>query len=191
MKYPREKICVNCKTSFTAHHHRNEKCEECKEKERYSPCRNCQKPYLDPSKEWGSYGQQLNGEYWSRSGYCSFECFAYVKAEQYRQWYENAVFIAPKKVAYGTRTNTPPASLNPKLRKSIVERDDKRCANVNCGYKWRVEVHHIDSDRKNNHWNNLITLCKTCHGYVTKHQIDVQKYYKSNAKHKPEVIEDF
>ena len=28
-------------------------------------------------------------------------------------------------------------------------------------------VHHIDGNRKNNNPNNLINLCKRCHGHVT------------------------
>ncbi len=40
-----------------------------------------------------------------------------------------------------------------------------------CGYKDRVEmldVHHIDSDRKNNIRENLIVLCVWCHALVTR-----------------------
>jgi len=62
-----------------------------------------------------------------------------------------------------------PPELTLELRQAIRRRDNFTCQF--CGYKnkgkWRkLEVHHVDCDprRKNNHPDNLITLCKKCHG---------------------------
>jgi len=41
------------------------------------------------------------------------------------------------------------------------EMDNYRC--VSCGSERKIEIHHKDTNRKNNNINNLITLCKQCH----------------------------
>jgi len=50
-----------------------------------------------------------------------------------------------------------------RTRKDILERDHHTCQC--CGTKSRLEIHHIIPFRisQNNTYNNLITLCKTCH----------------------------
>lgn len=49
-----------------------------------------------------------------------------------------------------------------KIKKYIKKRDNFAC--VLCGTaKKRLDVHHIDYDKKNNEENNLITLCFRCH----------------------------
>lgn len=51
---------------------------------------------------------------------------------------------------------------NNKLKKKIKERDGNCCQL--CGETKKLEVHHIDYDKNNNEENNLITLCRKCHG---------------------------
>ena len=51
---------------------------------------------------------------------------------------------------------------NNKLKKKIKERDGNCCQL--CGETKKLEVHHIDYDKNNNNEDNLITLCKKCHG---------------------------
>lgn len=48
-------------------------------------------------------------------------------------------------------------------RNFVLERDGKRCRH--CGSAKNIEVHHVDpfAKSKNNHYTNLITLCKSCH----------------------------
>lgn len=52
------------------------------------------------------------------------------------------------------------------LRNHIKKRD-KVCQD--CGDSKEVQVHHIDSDPKNNSDKNLVLLCKTCHANRHKH----------------------
>lgn len=55
---------------------------------------------------------------------------------------------------------------NKKLKNEIKERDGNCCQL--CGETKKLEVHHIDYDKNNNEENNLITLCRKCHG-ITNH----------------------
>jgi len=51
-----------------------------------------------------------------------------------------------------------------KISKEVRKRDNYRCQEEQCGgvYK-KVEVHHINFDKTNNDYSNLITLCHKCH----------------------------
>jgi|SRR3972149_2440599 len=50
------------------------------------------------------------------------------------------------------------------LKHSILERDNYKCQNPNCGYKTNtLDVHHIDYNKENNNPGNLTTLCHSCH----------------------------
>ena len=56
---------------------------------------------------------------------------------------------------------------NKKLKNKIIKRDNYICQI--CGIKEidlneRLTIHHIDYDKKNNNLNNLISLCRNCHG---------------------------
>lgn len=58
----------------------------------------------------------------------------------------------------------------PSLRESIRFRDGYRCQGCGCPQlenKRALIVHHKDCNKKNNTFNNLITLCSSCH--VTLH----------------------
>ena len=48
------------------------------------------------------------------------------------------------------------------LRKMIKDRDENKC--TECGSRDGLVVHHIDYDKRNDNINNLITMCKVCHG---------------------------
>jgi len=45
-----------------------------------------------------------------------------------------------------------------------------------CGYSLKIDIHHIDANRNNNDKENLIFLCKKCHGEITGFNI------KANSK---------
>ena len=51
----------------------------------------------------------------------------------------------------------------PEFRKDILERDNYRCQNPDCWCKFdRLDLHHIDYDKKNCHPDNIVTLCISC-----------------------------
>jgi len=60
------------------------------------------------------------------------------------------------------------------LKKQIRERDGYACAI--CG-DYGNEVHHVDYDKNNNTYNNLITLCKHCHPITNRNREDWTKYF--------------
>lgn len=80
---------------------------------------------------------------------------------------------------YGTEFNRD-------LKQEIRSRDKHMCRN--CG-KHRIEnarnleVHHIDFNKKNNSYINLISLCKSCHTKTTstKNRVSYIKYYEDKV----------
>ena len=48
------------------------------------------------------------------------------------------------------------------LKQSILKRDDNKC--IFCHDNKNLAIHHIDYNKKNCSPENLITLCKSCHG---------------------------
>jgi len=53
---------------------------------------------------------------------------------------------------------------NKPLKQQVLERDNYICQNSNCNHlSERLDVHHIDYNKKNNNPENLIVLCKSCH----------------------------
>ena len=68
-----------------------------------------------------------------------------------------------------------------RIRKKIVERDNYKCQicdlsqeNHKEAFNKGLEVHHIDFDKSNDNFNNLITLCKVCH---LKLNLDIDYWY--------------
>jgi len=61
---------------------------------------------------------------------------------------------------------------NKKLREEIRKRDNHICQR--CGIKENGEklaVHHIDFNKKNSVPENLISLCNSCHSFITTNKI--------------------
>lgn len=58
-----------------------------------------------------------------------------------------------------------PKDFSKDLKKRIMARDDFKCRVCYRNIK-RMEVHHIDGNKENNDWENLITLCTKCHHRV-------------------------
>ena len=75
---------------------------------------------------------------------------------------------------------------NSKLREQIRARDAYRCQQcfrhqdelfTKTGKPRRLDVHHIDYDKKNNSPNNLISLCHNCHSQTNFDRQDWTKYF--------------
>jgi hypothetical protein len=67
------------------------------------------------------------------------------------------------------------------LRREVIVEAGDRCAIPTCR-QVPIEVHHIDGDRTNHTFENLIALCPTCHARVTKGDIPEAhvRMYKAN-----------
>lgn len=64
------------------------------------------------------------------------------------------------------------------LKRQIRARDGHRCRI--CGTGENLRIHHIDEDRNNHSYSNLITLCASCHyllhkGLVTIPETELEK----------------
>lgn len=65
----------------------------------------------------------------------------------------------------GTSFGDYSVEFNPALKRAIRERDDYTCAICEVVEDRRAHsVHHIDDDKRNNDWENLLSLCAVCHG---------------------------
>ena len=48
-----------------------------------------------------------------------------------------------------------------KARHWVLERDNFRC--IHCGRRGSLHVHHLDCNKDNDSYDNLVTLCIDCH----------------------------
>lgn len=80
---------------------------------------------------------------------------------------------------------------NNQLKEQIRKRDNYRCQQCfreqselrdknNKHYK--LSIHHIDYNKKNNSSENLISLCKQCHAQTNFSREDWQDYFKNKTK---------
>ena len=78
---------------------------------------------------------------------------------------------------------------NNKLKNKIRIRDNHRCQN--CGmteeehlmvYGRKLEIHHINYNKKDCEENNLITLCKKCNMKANNNRIHWECFYKNKMK---------
>jgi len=70
---------------------------------------------------------------------------------------------------------------NNDLKEVIRNRDRRKCficekTEVEIGY--RLHIHHMDYNKRNNNPNNLISLCKSCHGKTNTNRNNWIKYFK-------------
>jgi len=73
------------------------------------------------------------------------------------------------------------------LKEKIRERDGHRCQEcfrhqdelyTKPGRKYKLNVHHIDYDKKNNDVGNLISLCRSCHSQTNFKRGDWTEYFR-------------
>jgi len=70
---------------------------------------------------------------------------------------------------------------NTKLKEQIRRRDNRKCQECNFSeneLKYRLSVHHIDYNKKNNVSSNLISLCRSCHLQTNYKRRDWENYFK-------------
>ncbi len=68
---------------------------------------------------------------------------------------------------------------NNQLKRKILERDNNICQECGKKTKRKLDVHHIDYNKRNNKENNLISLCKSCHSKTNFKRRDWTKYFKN------------
>lgn len=77
------------------------------------------------------------------------------------------------------------SQFNKELKEQIRKRDNYRCQECSIHQnelKKRLGVHHIDFNKKNNHPNNLISLCPSCHTQTNFKREDWTKYFQEKIK---------
>jgi len=74
------------------------------------------------------------------------------------------------------------------LKRSIRERDNYTCQEcgihqdeLNIGQIKRLDIHHIDYNKKNCNKNNLISLCRNCHTRTSFNRKKWSNYFKSRV----------
>ncbi len=79
---------------------------------------------------------------------------------------------------------------NNKLREQIRKRDNHRCQEcfrhqdelyTKSGRKYRLHIHHINYNKKNNSRDNLISLCKSCHAQTNFRRSDWIEYFQTKS----------
>jgi hypothetical protein len=117
----------------------------------------------------------------SKHHFCSRKCMdKYVRGENHPLWN----MTGDKHPSWQGGKSFEPYSLefNRKLKEQIRNRDEYRCQECNqtqeqLGYK--LCIHHIDYNKKNNCHDNLISLCRSCHSQTGFDREDWSIYFKS------------
>ena len=108
--------------------------------------------------------------------YCSKNCMynGEIRGNKNRNW-QGGISNKPK---YGDNWTS-------KLREQIRQRDNFTCQE--CGTKqkeigYKLDIHHIDFNKFNNKYYNLISLCKSCHCKTNYHRNNWIKYYTKKVE---------
>lgn len=111
--------------------------------------------------------------YYTSAKYCSKNCYSKSligrPPEQHGSW-RGGLSFEP----YGLEFNS-------KLKEFIRKRDNLTCQE--CGFTqnqlgYKLPVHHIDFNKKNNNPDNLICLCRQCHPQTNFNREDWTKYFQ-------------
>ena len=74
---------------------------------------------------------------------------------------------------------------NKELKEEVRKRDNYECQECHYTQKqlgYKLSVHHIDYNKKNNIISNLISLCKSCHTQTNFKREDWSKYFINKLK---------
>ena len=74
---------------------------------------------------------------------------------------------------------------NEDLKEVIRNRDRRKCficEKTELENKEKLTVHHIDYDKKNNNPNNLISLCRKCHGLTNGNRNYWENFFYENSE---------
>lgn len=74
------------------------------------------------------------------------------------------------------------------LKKSFILKRDGNCCLL-CGGE-DICVHHIDGNKKNNSNNNLISVCRICHGRYVEHIEGINMFLKNCAALNEEIFKE-
>lgn len=84
-----------------------------------------------------------------------------------------------------------PEEFNESLKEKIKKRDNYKCCDPDCsGESKKLNVHHIDYDKKNCNKNNLITLCSKCHGKTNGNRDYWKEFYKKIILEKENIVKN-
>lgn len=108
--------------------------------------------------------------------FCSKECYhRYNRGKNHPTW-------------RGGRVSTPyDQGFNKKLKERIRQRDNYKCGICQCPqleFFQKLDIHHIDYNKKNNVFQNLIALCRRCHTATSYRRNYWINYFK---KRKPKM----
>ena len=81
---------------------------------------------------------------------------------------------------------------NKTTKAMIIERDGGKCQNPGCLEKSkRINIHHIDYDKRNHEPNNLITLCTSCHAATNFNREKWKIFYAEVMRNRVHFRENF
>lgn len=92
------------------------------------------------------------------------------ESRHYTECPEYSIFIHSNKIKKNSIRKTIPYKIKALLQKE-VKSICPFCTNEDVGH---FEIHHIDENRENNDYENLIMLCKICHSKITKGDIPLK-----------------
>ena len=132
-----------------------ERCQSCAAKERYKDSTN-NPNYKDGRSIKDNFCQVCGKKIDWKADFCR-SC--YQKAERNHQFIDGRSHIDY------------PEEWIPSLKRKIMERDNYTCQN--CGkYPTKLCVHHKDINKFNCSEDNLITLCRKCHGRIHNKKVN-------------------
>jgi len=110
----------------------------------------------------------------SNRNFCSQKCYGETIQGKNNSNWQGGIAFYPYDIAF-----------NATLKRKIRERDNYTCQECHqtqeeLGYK--LHVHHIDYNKKNNNPNNLISLCRPCHSQTNFSREDWTKYFQNKLK---------
>ncbi len=113
--------------------------------------------------------------------YCSQNCFVRQQSKQ-MEGEKNPMFgqsglLSPNWMG-GLSFNPYPVAFNKNHKKTIREIDNNVCQVCENTEKKKLDVHHIDYNKKNLTIENLISLCKSCHMRTNYNRSCWKTYFK-------------